>query len=194
MHVYNTPKLRHRAGSYSTFFHVAKYCRSLFTIIILLLGSCLLVCLLQATCMKLVNPLQMSKSFSRVLTRSSSPVNATKRIVSPISEQSTKARRITLTAAAHRLSLLLPGFAAIRFPFRPRRFPFSPDLPGGSNFKSTSRTQQIIPMFPVLVLSCLVSLECTLWEGFFWRMPKQAYTVPCRASHPHGQGAQVLCT
>ena len=36
----------------------------------------------------------------------------------------------------------------------------------------------------VLVLSCLVSLECTLWEGFFWRMPKQAYTVPCRASHP----------
>ena len=25
-------------------------------------------------------------------------------------------------------------------------------------------------------------------------MPKQAYTVPCRASHPHGQGAQVLCT
>jgi len=23
-------------------------------------------------------------------------------------------------------------------------------------------------------------------------MPKQAYTVPCRASHPHGQGAQVL--
>jgi len=24
-----------------------------------------------------------------------------------------------------------------------------------------------------LVLSCLVSLECTLWEGFFWRMPKQ---------------------
>ena len=46
----------------------------------------------------------------------------------------------------------------------------------------------------ILVLSCLVSLECTLWEGFFWRMPKQAYTVPCRASHPHGQGAQVLCT
>ena len=46
----------------------------------------------------------------------------------------------------------------------------------------------------VLVLSCLVSLECTLWEGFFWRMPKQAYTVPCRASHPRGQGAQVLCT
>ena len=45
-----------------------------------------------------------------------------------------------------------------------------------------------------LVLSCLVSLECTLWEGFFWRMPKQAYTVPCRASHPRGQGAQVLCT
>jgi hypothetical protein len=34
----------------------------------------------------------------------------------------------------------------------------------------------------------------TLWEGFFWRMPKQAYTVPCRASHPHGQGAQDLCT
>ena len=25
-------------------------------------------------------------------------------------------------------------------------------------------------------------------------MPKQAYTVPCRASHTHGQGAQVLCT
>jgi len=25
-------------------------------------------------------------------------------------------------------------------------------------------------------------------------MPKQAYTVPCRASHPRGQGAQVLCT
>ena len=45
-----------------------------------------------------------------------------------------------------------------------------------------------------LDLSCLVSLECTLWEGFFWRMPKQAYTVPCRASHPHGQVAQVLCT
>jgi len=44
------------------------------------------------------------------------------------------------------------------------------------------------------VLSCLVSLECILWEGFFWRMPKQAYTVPCRASHPRGQGAQVLCT
>jgi len=43
-------------------------------------------------------------------------------------------------------------------------------------------------------LSCLVSLECTLWEVFFWRMPKQAYTVPCRASHPHGQGAQVVCT
>ena len=48
--------------------------------------------------------------------------------------------------------------------------------------------------FPILVLSCLVSLECTLWEGFFWRMPKQAYTVPCRASPPRGQGAQVLCT
>ena len=48
--------------------------------------------------------------------------------------------------------------------------------------------------FCFLVLSCLVSLECTLWEGFFWRMPKQAYTVPCRASHPHGQGAEVLCT
>jgi len=48
--------------------------------------------------------------------------------------------------------------------------------------------------FLVLVLSCLVSFECTLWEGFFWRMPKQAYTVPCRASHPRGQGAQVLCT
>jgi len=46
-----------------------------------------------------------------------------------------------------------------------------------------------------LVLSCLVfSLECTLWEGFFWRMPKQAYTVPCRASHPRGQGAQISCT
>jgi len=45
-----------------------------------------------------------------------------------------------------------------------------------------------------LVLSCLVSFECTLWEGFFWRMPKQAYTVPCRASHTHEQGAQVLCT
>ena len=45
-----------------------------------------------------------------------------------------------------------------------------------------------------LVLSCLVSLECTLWEGFFWRMPKQAYTVPCIASHPRGQGAQILCT
>jgi len=44
---------------------------------------------------------------------------------------------------------------------------------------------------PFLVLSCLLSLECTLWEGFFWRMPKQAYTVPCRASHPRGQGAQV---
>jgi len=42
--------------------------------------------------------------------------------------------------------------------------------------------------------SCLVSLECTLWEGFFWRMPKQAYTVPCRASHPRWQGARVLCT
>jgi len=40
----------------------------------------------------------------------------------------------------------------------------------------------------------LVSLECTRWKGFFWRMPKQAYTVPCRASHPRGQGAQVLCT
>jgi len=36
----------------------------------------------------------------------------------------------------------------------------------------------------VVVLSCLVSLECALWEGFSWRMPKQAYTVPCRASHP----------
>ena len=47
-------------------------------------------------------------------------------------------------------------------------------------------------MASCLVLSCLVSFECTLWEGFFWRMPKQAYTVPCRASHPHGQGAQVL--
>jgi len=46
-----------------------------------------------------------------------------------------------------------------------------------------------------LVLSCnKVSLECTLQEGFFWRTPKQAYTVPCSASHPHGQGAQVLCT
>ena len=43
-------------------------------------------------------------------------------------------------------------------------------------------------------MASLVSLECTLWEGFFWRMPKQAYTVPCRASHPRGQGAQVLCT
>ncbi len=43
-------------------------------------------------------------------------------------------------------------------------------------------------------LSCLVSLKCTLWEGFFWRVLKQAYTVPCRASHPRGQGAQVSCT
>jgi len=43
-------------------------------------------------------------------------------------------------------------------------------------------------------LSCLVSLVCTLREGFIWRMPKQAHTVPCRASHPRGQGAQVLCT
>jgi len=50
-------------------------------------------------------------------------------------------------------------------------------------------------MYPgTKVLSCLVSLECTLWEGFFWRMPEQAYTVPCRASHPRGQGDQVLCT
>jgi len=38
-----------------------------------------------------------------------------------------------------------------------------------------------------LVLSCLVILECTLWEGFFWRMPKQAYTVPCRAYTPVGR-------
>jgi len=44
------------------------------------------------------------------------------------------------------------------------------------------------------LLPAVVSLECTLWEGFFWRMPKQAYTVPCRAPHPRGQGAQVLCT
>jgi len=51
-----------------------------------------------------------------------------------------------------------------------------------------------LDVFTENVLSCLVSLECTLWEGFFWRMPKQAYTVPCRASHPRGQGAQVLCT
>jgi len=43
-------------------------------------------------------------------------------------------------------------------------------------------------------LSCLLSLECTPWEGIFWRMLKQAYTVPCRASHPRGQGAQILCT
>jgi len=43
-----------------------------------------------------------------------------------------------------------------------------------------------------LVLSCLVSLECILWEGFFWRMPKQAYTVPCRASHPHGKGTHIV--
>ena len=43
------------------------------------------------------------------------------------------------------------------------------------------------------ILSCLVSFECTL-RGFSWRMPKQAYTVPRRASHPHGQGAQVLRT
>jgi len=44
------------------------------------------------------------------------------------------------------------------------------------------------------ISSCLVCLECILWEGFFWHMPKQAYTVPCRVSHPRGQGAQVLCT
>ena len=44
------------------------------------------------------------------------------------------------------------------------------------------------------VFSCLVSLECTLWECFFWRMPKQAYTVPCRSSHPNGQGVQILRT
>jgi len=37
-----------------------------------------------------------------------------------------------------------------------------------------------------LVLSCL---ECTLWEGFFWRMPKQAYTV--RAEH-HTPVGRVL--
>ena len=49
-------------------------------------------------------------------------------------------------------------------------------------------------IFIFSILSCLISLECTLWEGFIWRMPKQAYTVPCRASHPRGQGAQVLCT
>jgi hypothetical protein len=46
-----------------------------------------------------------------------------------------------------------------------------------------------------LVLSCLVLfLQRVPLEGFFWRMPQQAYTVPCGASHPHGQGAQVLCT
>ena len=28
-------------------------------------------------------------------------------------------------------------------------------------------------VFEMQMSSCLVSPECTLWEGFFWRMPKQ---------------------
>ena len=64
-------------------------------------------------------------------------------------------------------------------------------------WQSNAREEQFRTLLAVslaLVLSCLVSLECTLWEGFFWRVLKQAYTVPCRASHPREQGAQVLCT
>lgn len=33
-----------------------------------------------------------------------------------------------------------------------------------------------------VVLSCLISFECTLEECFVLRMPKQADSVPCRAS------------
>ena len=65
----------------------------------------------------------------------------------------------------------------------------------GQHAPPTLRTLSTMPgMHNGAFLSCLVSLECTLWEGFFWRMPKQAYTVPCRASHPLGQDDQVLCT
>jgi len=41
-------------------------------------------------------------------------------------------------------------------------------------------------------LSCFISFECT--QGFLWRVPEQADTVSCRASHPHTQSDQVLCT
>ena len=86
-----------------------------------------------------------------------------------------------------------------------------PSLPNEHNHRHGGITNNIMPSiarpsggFPpgfqsicnsfLNSLPCLVSLECTLWEGFFWRMPKQAYTVPCRALHLRGQGAQVSCT
>jgi len=45
-----------------------------------------------------------------------------------------------------------------------------------------------------LVLSCLVSLECTLKGGFSGACRSRPTLYRARASHPHGQGAQVLCT
>jgi len=37
----------------------------------------------------------------------------------------------------------------------------------------------------VLFLSCFLK-ECTLWEGFSWRMPKQAYLSCFLRVHPLG--------
>jgi len=46
-----------------------------------------------------------------------------------------------------------------------------------------------------LSFSCLVSLECTLGGLFLAHAAAGLpYTVPCRASHPHGQGDRVICT
>ena len=44
-------------------------------------------------------------------------------------------------------------------------------------FVENSRSCMHVRVFcyEFLVLSCLVSSECTLWEGFFWRMPKQLW-------------------
>ena len=98
--------------------------------------------------------------------------------------------------------LLLCSFQGVTSGFSTTSFSFVPFSDGKATScdvvmdarKSRGNKQSEVIINIAFVLSCLLSLECTLWEGFFWRMPKQAYTVPCRASPPRGQGAQVLCT
>jgi len=46
--------------------------------------------------------------------------------------------------------------------------------------------------FLLLGLTWLVFIECTLGEGFSWRMLEQADTVPCRASQPTARGSNLM--